>query len=68
MARTDEYDMTPYVVTRWYRAPDSILLPDYSNAVDMWAAGCILVEMFSQAPLFPGSDCKLKNYYKSIRI
>ena len=57
MSRSDQFIMTPYVVTRWYRAPDSIVFPTYSKAVDMWAVGCILAEMFSQTPLFRGSDC-----------
>jgi mitogen-activated protein kinase 1/3 len=50
--------MTPYVVTRWYRAPDVLILQNYSKAVDIWSVGCILAEMFSSLPLFPGSDCK----------
>jgi mitogen-activated protein kinase 6 len=30
----------------------------YSNAVDMWSVGCILVEMFTHKALFQGSDRK----------
>lgn len=56
MARTDQFDMTPYVVTRWYRAPDSILLQDYSKPVDIWAIGCILVELHTKVPLFGGDN------------
>eukprot|EP01031_Cornospumella_fuschlensis_P032369 gene32369-39144_t len=33
--------LTRHVVTRWYRAPEVILLQPYSNAVDLWSAGCI---------------------------
>ena len=36
--------MTEYVVTRWYRAPELILTRNYSEAIDIWAAGCILAE------------------------
>jgi serine/threonine protein kinase len=64
MARTDQFDMTPYVVTRWYRAPDSILLQDYSKPVDIWAIGCILVEMHTKEPLFRGIDSIVGNVNK----
>lgn len=49
--------MTEYVTTRWYRAPEIIVgWPTYSNAVDMWAVGCILAELLGRTPLFPGTD------------
>lgn len=45
------------VVTLWYRAPDVLLgSRNYSTSIDMWSAGCILAEMFSGKPLFPGSS------------
>lgn len=37
-----------HITTRWYRAPEIILLEkDYSQAVDMWGVGCIVGELFS---------------------
>ncbi|XP_055082530.1 cyclin-dependent kinase 15 isoform X3 [Periophthalmus magnuspinnatus] len=43
------------VVTLWYRPPEVLLgSTDYSSALDMWGAGCILVEMLQGAPAFPG--------------
>lgn len=48
---------TEYVSTRWYRAPEVLLLSrDYSNPVDMWALGTIMAELINLRPLFPGSD------------
>ncbi|EDR14985.1 uncharacterized protein LACBIDRAFT_228756, partial [Laccaria bicolor S238N-H82] len=48
---------TEYVATRWYRAPEVILLSrNYSNPVDMWALGTIMAELVNLRPLFPGSD------------
>jgi serine/threonine protein kinase len=45
------------VVTRWYRAPELILGSEtYSEAIDVWAVGCILAEFMDRKPLFPGSD------------
>ncbi|KAE9026950.1 hypothetical protein PF011_g2304 [Phytophthora fragariae] len=50
--------MTEYVVTRWYRPPELMLAPNgsYDGAVDMWSVGCILGELVSRKPLFPGTD------------
>lgn len=50
--------LTEYVVTRWYRAPEVMLLKKhYSSAVDLWSVGCILVELLSRRPpIFPGTD------------
>lgn len=48
---------TEYVSTRWYRAPEVLLMSrDYSNPVDMWALGTIMAELVNLRPLFPGSD------------
>jgi serine/threonine protein kinase len=48
---------TEYVATRWYRAPEVILLSrDYSSPLDMWALGTIMAELVNLRPLFPGSD------------
>ncbi|KAJ9075681.1 hypothetical protein DSO57_1033621 [Entomophthora muscae] len=47
--------MTPGVVTLWYRAPELLLsCPDYSYAVDMWSAGCILAELCLLNPVLQG--------------
>ena len=60
--------LTKHVVTRWYRPPEIILLQEYTSAVDMWSAGCILAELLGmqeesipiwrdRGPLFPGRSC-----------
>lgn len=48
--------MTPYVVTRYYRAPEVILGMGYTENVDIWSIGCIMGEIIRGAVLFPGSD------------
>lgn len=55
---TSETDfMTEYVVTRWYRAPELLLnCSEYTAAIDIWSVGCILGEMMTRQPLFPGRD------------
>ncbi|KAG6636726.1 hypothetical protein CIPAW_11G130900 [Carya illinoinensis] len=55
---TSETDfMTEYVVTRWYRAPELLLnCSEYTAAIDVWSVGCILGEIVTREPLFPGKD------------
>lgn len=62
-------ELTGHVVTRWYRAPEIILLEkDYGPAIDIWAVGCIFAELLGmmkenaptfmdRTPLFPGKSC-----------
>lgn len=50
-----------YVQSRFYRAPEVILrlLPppnSYTEKVDMWSLGCIVAELFTGEPLFPGNN------------
>uniref|UniRef100_A0A3Q1BA50 mitogen-activated protein kinase n=1 Tax=Amphiprion ocellaris TaxID=80972 RepID=A0A3Q1BA50_AMPOC len=57
LARQTESEMTGYVVTRWYRAPEVIFnWMHYSQTVDVWSAACILAEMITGQVLFPGHD------------
>lgn len=50
-------NLTEYVDTRWYRAPEVILNASaYTKSVDVWSSGCILAELLGRSPLFPGSD------------
>ena len=54
----DEADnMTSLVSDNWYQAPEVLLgSTNYSFAVDMWALGCIIAEMFVGKPLLPGEN------------
>uniref|UniRef100_A0A669E826 mitogen-activated protein kinase n=2 Tax=Oreochromis TaxID=8139 RepID=A0A669E826_ORENI len=57
LARQADSEMTGYVVTRWYRAPEVILnWMHYTQTVDIWSAGCIMAEMLLGKPLFKGND------------
>ncbi|GMF11667.1 unnamed protein product [Phytophthora lilii] len=48
---------TDYVATRWYRAPELLLRSTtYNSPIDMWACGCIMVELLICTPLFPGTS------------
>ncbi|XP_053392878.1 cyclin-dependent kinase-like 2 isoform X11 [Mercenaria mercenaria] len=59
---------TDYVATRWYRAPE-LLVGDtkYGKAVDIWAVGCLLVEMLTGEPLFPG-DSDIDQLYHIVKV
>jgi len=53
----DNKVLTDYVATRWYRAPEILLgATKYTKAVDMWSLGCIMGELLSGKPIFPGSS------------
>lgn len=57
LARPTENEMTGYVATRWYRAPEIMLnWMHYHQTVDMWSVGCIMAEMLTGKALFPGTD------------
>uniref|UniRef100_A0A673Z4T2 mitogen-activated protein kinase n=1 Tax=Salmo trutta TaxID=8032 RepID=A0A673Z4T2_SALTR len=57
LARQTDTEMTGYVVTRWYRAPEVILnWMHYTQTVDIWSVGCIMAEMLLGKPLFRGND------------
>jgi len=53
---TEGAPMTSYVATRWYRSPELLVTPVYGKPVDLWAVGCIMAEMLTGDPLFPGDN------------
>lgn len=67
LARVEEDNnpnMTEYVVTRWYRAPEIMLAcQEYTKAIDVWSVGCIFAELLARGPLFPGED-----YIQQLRL
>lgn len=44
------------IATRWYRSPEILLgCQSYGRPIDMWSVGCIIAEMITGSPLFPGN-------------
>ncbi|XP_026065210.1 mitogen-activated protein kinase 11-like isoform X3 [Carassius auratus] len=57
LARQTDDEMTGYVATRWYRAPEIMLnWMHYNQTVDIWSVGCIMGELLKGKVLFPGND------------
>ncbi|KAG5490582.1 hypothetical protein JKF63_00702 [Porcisia hertigi] len=44
------------VQSLWYRAPEVLCGLPYTTAIDSWSVGCVLFELFTGKPLFPGED------------
>eukprot|EP00702_Spironucleus_salmonicida_P003260 EST44551.1 Kinase, CMGC DYRK [Spironucleus salmonicida] len=45
-----------YIQSRYYRAPEVILGLPYSTPIDVWSLGCVLCELLTGQPIFPGED------------
>ncbi|XP_057309135.1 dual specificity tyrosine-phosphorylation-regulated kinase 4-like [Hydractinia symbiolongicarpus] len=45
-----------YIQSRFYRSPEVILGISYCTAIDIWSLGCILAELYTGYPLFPGEN------------
>lgn len=71
LARSFQIPVRPYtqcVQTLWYRAPEILLGSDeYSVAIDMWSAGCILAELFNREPIFRGEN-ELSQLYRIFAV
>lgn len=69
ITRNKKRQLSSHVVTRWYRAPELILLEkNYNGKIDVWSLGCIFAEILSmvrdnapyyieRGPIFPGKSC-----------
>ncbi|XP_078091650.1 dual specificity tyrosine-phosphorylation-regulated kinase 4 [Mustelus asterias] len=52
----DNQKVYTYIQSRFYRSPEVILGHQYGLAIDMWSFGCILAELYTGYPLFPGEN------------
>jgi serine/threonine protein kinase len=60
--------LTPKVVSLWYRPPELLLGGmDYTVAVDIWGAGCVLGELLDGVPLFDGKN-EMDQIFKVFRL
>ncbi|XP_022096106.1 serine/threonine-protein kinase PRP4 homolog [Acanthaster planci] len=51
-----EADITPYLVSRFYRAPEIIIGMTYDYAIDLWSTACTIFELYTDKILFPGKS------------
>lgn len=54
--KVDDNEPTPYLVSRFYRAPEIILGIEYKYGVDIWSAACTIYEMATGKIMFPGNS------------
>lgn len=53
----NDKELTPYVSTRWYRAPEILLrLKSYAQPIDVWAFACVAIELVNSRPLLCGQN------------
>ncbi len=46
-----------YICSRYYRAPELVMqATDYRTEIDVWSTGCIIVELLTLEPIFPGDS------------
>ena len=45
-----------YIQSRFYRSPEVILGMTYGMPIDIWSLGCILAELYTGYPIFPGEN------------
>jgi serine/threonine-protein kinase PRP4 len=55
-SKARDAEVTPYLVSRFYRAPEVILGMPFDYAIDMWSIGCTLYELYTGRILFAGGD------------
>lgn len=64
-AKRHQLDYTNRVITIWYRSPELLLgETQYTAAVDIWSAACVMVEIFTKHAIFPGDGSELNQLDK----
>lgn len=62
--KDEDMQLTEYVVTRYYRAPEVMLSSHhYSKKIDVWSVGCTFAELLKKSFLFPGD-----NYINQVKM
>lgn len=66
LARKFTYEMSNYVCTRPYRAPEIILMMEYTELCDVWSVGCIFGEMLRNALVFGAYEHPIQQWFKIV--
>jgi CTD kinase subunit alpha len=68
-AKHHQLDYTNRVITIWYRSPELLLgETQYSAAVDVWSAACVMVEIFTRNAIFAGDGTELSQLEKIYNV
>ncbi|XP_017862419.1 PREDICTED: serine/threonine-protein kinase PRP4 homolog [Drosophila arizonae] len=63
-----ENEITPYLVSRFYRAPEIILGIPYDYGIDTWSAGCTIYELYTGKILFSGkSNNQMLKFFMDVK-
>jgi serine/threonine-protein kinase PRP4 len=65
----NDNEITPYLVSRFYRAPEIILGIPYEYGIDMWSAACTIYELYTGRILFSGkSNNQMLKYFMDVNF
>ncbi|KAH8252200.1 hypothetical protein KR026_012071, partial [Drosophila bipectinata] len=61
-------EITPYLVSRFYRAPEIILGIPYDYGIDTWSAGCTIYELYTGKILYSGkSNNQMLKFFMDVK-
>lgn len=64
----NDNDITPYLVSRFYRAPEIILGIPYDYGIDMWSAACTIYELYTGRIMFSGkSNNQMLKFFMDVK-
>ncbi|XP_060535182.1 uncharacterized protein LOC132707368 [Cylas formicarius] len=67
-SKINENEITPYLVSRFYRAPEIILGIPYEYGIDMWSAACTIYELYAGRILFSGkSNNQMLKFFMDVK-
>lgn len=66
--QTNDNDFAPYLVSRYYRAPEVILGLPYDHGIDMWSTACTMYELSTAKIMFSGySNNQMLKYFMELK-
>ncbi|CAH1967028.1 unnamed protein product [Acanthoscelides obtectus] len=67
-SKINENEITPYLVSRFYRAPEIILGIPYDYGIDMWSAACTIYELYTGRIMFSGkSNNQMLKFFMDVK-
>ncbi|KAL4717502.1 hypothetical protein ACJJTC_000651 [Scirpophaga incertulas] len=67
-SNVSDNEITPYLVSRFYRAPEIILGVPYDHGIDMWSTACTVYELSTGKIMFSGkSNNEMLKYFMDLK-